>query len=133
MANRSSNNQSSSPAGTVGQSGQSGQKWPGITAPLNLAAPKEADLVQTVLLEECLRSFDLFESEEELNHRMNVLSLINELVKAWIASVSEKRKIPQEIAEHMNGKIFTFGSFRLGVHTKGSLKEYCVKQIANCL
>lgn len=90
----------------------------GITSPISMAEPKESDIQATVELEECLRSFDLFESDQEMTHRMQVLAKINELVQKWIGEVSAK-KLPAQNAQEMKGKIFTFGSYRLGVHTKG--------------
>lgn len=92
----------------------------GVTAPISTAEPKPEDLIMTQKLEECLRSFDLFESEEEMSHRISVLRQINVLVKEWIEEVSLSKKLPPEVAETMTGKIFTFGSFRLGVHTRGA-------------
>jgi len=96
------------------------KKYPGITAPISEAFPDIKDLELTKKLEETLRAFDLFESEEEMEHRMNVLSEINKLAKEWIVEISLAKKLPQDVAEQMSGKIFTFGSFRLGVHTKGA-------------
>jgi poly(A) polymerase len=90
----------------------------GITSPISLAEPKECDINATLQLESCLRSYDLFESELEMQHRMNVLSKLNELMQNWIKDISAK-KMPKQNAELMSGKIFTFGSYRLGVHTKG--------------
>ncbi|RWR99137.1 poly(A) polymerase gamma-like protein [Dinothrombium tinctorium] len=92
----------------------------GVSSPISILPPKEIDFQLTKKLKECLRSFDQFESEEEMNHRMQVLSSINELVMKWVQNVSLQKKMPPEIAAQMNGKIFTFGSFRLGVHTKGA-------------
>ncbi|XP_015790903.1 poly(A) polymerase type 3 isoform X1 [Tetranychus urticae] len=94
--------------------------YPGVSAPISTAHPKEADLKLTQKLVECLSSFDLFESESEMIHRMNMLSQINELVQKWIRDASETKLVGNESAQRMNGKIFTFGSFRLGVHTKGA-------------
>ena len=90
----------------------------GITSPISVAEPKDNELKASDDLEECLRSFDLFESELEMQHRMNVLSKLNETVQSWIRDVSSK-KMPKQNADLMSGKIFTFGSYRLGVHTKG--------------
>ncbi|KAH7971644.1 hypothetical protein HPB52_001142 [Rhipicephalus sanguineus] len=94
----------------------------GMTSAISTAPPKPSDLQRTDELEETLRQFGLFESEEELAHRMDVLSKINQLVKKWIYEVSIKKNMPPSVAENVGGKIYTFGSYRLGVHTKG---EFC--------
>ncbi|CAH1791174.1 unnamed protein product [Owenia fusiformis] len=102
-------------------------KYPGITSPLSLAEPKEFDLQLTEKLVETLKPFNVFESEAELAHRMNVLSKINTLVKQWIKDVCYKKNMPATIAESVGGKVFTFGSYRLGVHTKGAdIDTLCV-------
>jgi len=68
-----------------------------------------------------------FESEEELNHRMDVLSRLNDLVRKWIREVSILKNMPESLAETVGGKIFTFGSYRLGVHNKGAdIDTLCV-------
>lgn len=45
------------------------QKYPGITSPISLEGPKPVDLKLTTKLEETMRPFGVFESEEELAHR----------------------------------------------------------------
>jgi len=59
---------------------------------------------------------------------MEVLSKLNTLVKEWIVSLSVNVKnMPQNIAEQVGGKIYTFGSYRLGVHQKGAdIDALCV-------
>lgn len=95
-------------------------RYPGITSPINTNAPKASEIALTEQLEACLRSFDLFETEEEMNHRMQILSEVNELFKKFVQLVTEQKKMPVDVATQINGKIFTFGSFRLGVHTRGT-------------
>lgn len=70
---------------------------------------------------------DVFESEEELNHRMEVLACINQLVKRWIRELSLKKNMPETLADKVGGHVFTFGSYRLGVHNKGAdIDALCV-------
>lgn len=120
MMGSSSNNNGTPSSGANGSHGTTNQnKYPGITSPISVSMPKDVDFKLSNKLEDCLRSFNLFESDDEMNHRMQVLSQINELVQKWVQEVSLTKKMPPETATQMNGKIFTFGSFRLGVHTKG--------------
>lgn len=109
----SNNNGNTNSSGTTA-------KYPGVSAPISTAPPTAEEMELTKKLEECLRSFNLFESEEEMTHRMTVLSQINTLAEEWIREVSRAKNFPPEVADTMSGKIFTFGSFRLGVHTKGA-------------
>lgn len=107
--------------GTIKSSNGNGaaKKYPGITGPLSTAFPKPEDHEFTKKLEETLRLYDLFETEEEMTKRIKILSQINMLAKEFVQKVSEQKNIPPEAAAQLNGKVFTFGSFRLGVHTRG--------------
>lgn len=91
----------------------------GVTDPISLGGPKESDIKASQELERCLRDFELYESDDMLTKRCMILGQLNNLLKEWVRDVSSK-KLPAHIADQMNGKIFTFGSYRLGVHTKGS-------------
>lgn len=59
---------------------------------------------------------------------MEVLSKLNNLVKEWIIDISvNTRNMPRNLAEQVGGKIYTFGSYRLGVHQKGAdIDALCV-------
>lgn len=43
--------------------------YPGITSPISLDKPKPLDLKLSAKLEESMRPYGVFESEEELAHR----------------------------------------------------------------
>lgn len=52
----------------------------------------------------------------------------NIVLAAWFTKLKRKnsyflflQNLPQSVIENVGGKIFTFGSYRLGVHTKGNL------------
>ncbi|XP_029453764.1 poly(A) polymerase alpha isoform X5 [Rhinatrema bivittatum] len=109
------------------QQTQQAQKHYGITSPISLAAPKESDCILTQKLIETLKPFGVFEEEEELQRRILILGKLNNLVKEWIREISEIKNLPQSVIENVGGKIFTFGSYRLGVHTKGAdIDALCV-------
>merc|ERR1719210_3165443 len=99
----------------------------GMTAPISTAGPESRDLELTAQLQESLRPHGCFESDEELNHRMDVLSRLNDLVKSWIKETSIPKNMPESMAETVGGKIFAYGSYRLGVHNKGAdIDTLCV-------
>uniref|UniRef100_A0A674ANH2 polynucleotide adenylyltransferase n=1 Tax=Salmo trutta TaxID=8032 RepID=A0A674ANH2_SALTR len=100
--------------------GRETPKHYGITSPISLVQAKEADLVLTHRLTEALKPYGVFEEELELQRRIHVLGKLNTLVKEWIRDVSETKNLPASVIETVGGKIFTFGSYRLGVHTKGA-------------
>uniref|UniRef100_A0A1I7Z0I5 Poly(A) polymerase n=1 Tax=Steinernema glaseri TaxID=37863 RepID=A0A1I7Z0I5_9BILA len=98
----------------------------GVSQPISEEFPKPEDLEQTDKLVSTLHSFDFFESDEELQKRMEVLRKINAMVKEWIMAVTEA-KCGQDNKDPPGGKLFTFGSYRLGVHTRGAdIDSLCV-------
>ncbi|XP_037261737.1 poly(A) polymerase gamma [Falco rusticolus] len=97
------------------------QKYYGITPPTSFALPKDIDRIHTQKLVETMKHFGVFEDEEELNHRRVVLGKLSNLVKEWISELGERKNLPPSAgAANASGKIATFGSYRLGVHTKGA-------------
>ncbi|XP_065595430.1 poly(A) polymerase gamma [Cyrtonyx montezumae] len=99
----------------------------GITSPISLATPNGMDYIQTQKLVEAMESFGVFEDEEDLNHRLVVLCKLDNLVKEWIFELGVSKNLPPSVVENVGGKIFTFGSYRLGVHTKGAdIDALCV-------
>eukprot|EP00118_Oscarella_pearsei_P007994 m.40240 g.40240 ORF g.40240 m.40240 type:complete len:617 (+) comp32930_c0_seq18:98-1948(+) len=99
----------------------------GLTSALSTAQPKAKDFEMTTKLEDFLRGFGIFESEEELEHRISVLGKLNELVREWIVDLSRQKNMPENMVKRMTGRVYTFGSYRLGVHTKGAdIDTLCV-------
>ncbi|XP_030626747.1 poly(A) polymerase type 3-like [Chanos chanos] len=99
----------------------------GITSPISLAPPEETDVVLNQKLTETLISYNVFEDEVELQHRSLVLRKLDSLFQEWMCNISEAKKIPPYLMDVVGGKIFTFGSYKLGVHTKGGdIDALCV-------
>lgn len=99
----------------------------GMTSAISLAEPRSEDLQKTEELRKALEPFKVFESQDELNHRMEILAKLNTLVKQWVKDVSMAKNMPEAAAEKLGGKIYTFGSYRLGVHHKGAdIDALCV-------
>uniref|UniRef100_A0A8U7MBM4 polynucleotide adenylyltransferase n=1 Tax=Corvus moneduloides TaxID=1196302 RepID=A0A8U7MBM4_CORMO len=99
----------------------------GLTSPISLAPPTDKDHIHTQKLIEAMKPFGVFEDQEELFHRTTVLGKLNNFVREWISELAESKNLPPSITEQVGGKIFTFGSYRLGVHTKGSdIDALCV-------
>lgn len=92
----------------------------GVSQTMNDREPDEIELKRTDQLVECLKSFDLFESEQEMQLRCKVLSEINKLSQKWVKELLLKKRVPPDVANQCQAKIFTFGSYRLGVHNRGA-------------
>lgn len=91
----------------------------GVSLPLSTDYPTLKDKELTEKLEETLKKYNVFETDTELRHRMDVLHKINTLYKNWIKNISISKNMPEEVAEKVGGKVCTFGSFRLGVNSQG--------------
>ena len=78
-------------------------------------------MVLTDKLVECLESFDMFDTAKGKDPDcLLALGQLSELMKRWIIQVSKDKGKTEEEAREVGGKLFTFGSYRLGVHGKGS-------------
>ncbi|KAJ7614911.1 Poly(A) polymerase central domain-containing protein [Roridomyces roridus] len=74
-----------------------------------------------------LRRQNTFETEEESRRREIVLGRVAALVKKFVHDVSIAKGLSESAANAAGGKIFTFGSYRLGVHGPGSdIDTLCV-------
>jgi len=85
----------------------SSQQYLGMTAPISLASPDAADMERSRALEKALEPHGVFESEQELSHRMEVLARLNELVKEWIKELSTQKNMPPNVAETVGGHVYT--------------------------
>ena len=76
---------------------------------------------------ETIEPFGAFDTHDGLSHRIQVLTRLNELVKTFVKKVAVEKNIPAHLHDTLGGKIYTFGSYRLGVHTKnGDIDTLCV-------
>ncbi|CAH2060637.1 unnamed protein product [Thlaspi arvense] len=99
----------------------------GITKPLSVAGPSAADLKRNLELEKFLIDEGLYESKEETMRREEVLGRIDQIVKHWVKELTRQRGYTDHMVEDANAVIFTFGSYRLGVHGPGAdIDTLCV-------
>ncbi|XP_023546653.1 nuclear poly(A) polymerase 4-like isoform X1 [Cucurbita pepo subsp. pepo] len=99
----------------------------GVTKPISLAGPTDADIQRNIELEKFLIDSGLYESKEEAAKREEVLGRIDQIVKNWVKQLTLLRGYTEQMVEDANAVIFTFGSYRLGVHGPGSdIDTLCV-------
>jgi len=69
-----------------------------------------------------LRGYGLFESREETKKREEVLGKLYKIIKQWIFDTCLKQGMSEQLAKDAiaGNVIYTFGSFRLGVHSPGA-------------
>lgn len=92
----------------------------GVTPPISMAnpTPKENELNDALIRE--LKSKGSFESEAATKKRVEVLTILQKLTEEFVYRVSLKKNMSEGMAKDSGGKIFTFGSYRLGVYGPGS-------------
>ncbi|GJU56736.1 nuclear poly(A) polymerase 1 [Tanacetum coccineum] len=100
----------------------------GITDPISLVGPTEFDVIKTNELEKFLvDAAGLYESHEEGISREEVLGRLDQIVKVWMKKGSQARGLNEQLVQEANAKIFTSGSYRLGVHGPGAdIDTLCV-------
>ncbi|PFH47805.1 hypothetical protein AMATHDRAFT_66822 [Amanita thiersii Skay4041] len=99
----------------------------GVTPPIAVSESSEREKEVTVTLMEELRRQNSFETEEESKKREIVLGRVAALVKKFVYKVSLTHGLSEAAAQAAGGKIYTFGSYRLGVHGPGTdIDTLCV-------
>ncbi|KAM7279968.1 hypothetical protein ACFE04_007102 [Oxalis oulophora] len=110
--------------GSSNQSNNGQQPRLGITEPISLGGPTEYDVVKTNELE---KDANLYESREGAVEREEVLGRLDQIVKSWVKTISRAKGLNEQLVQEANAKIFTFGSYRLGVHGPGAdIDTLCV-------
>ncbi|KAJ4805262.1 Poly(A) polymerase [Rhynchospora pubera] len=99
----------------------------GVTEPISLSGPTETDFMRTQELETFLADAGLYPSHDDAVSREEVLGRLDQVVKSWIRRVSRSKGYNEQFVQEANAKIFTFGSYRLGVHGPGAdIDTLCV-------
>lgn len=101
------------------QTPQTTRQW-GVTPPISMALPTSSELAANDALVEELKRQNNFESPEETQRRATVLESIQWITTEFVRRVSKERGLGDELAKAAGGKIFTYGSYRLGVYGPGS-------------
>lgn len=102
-------------------------KFLGVTPPVSVAAPEPRDLKLSQELVETLKEMGQYESETESEERKRVLGELYLIVKEFVKQVGVNGGLSEDLAEEAGGTIFTFGSYRMGVHGSGAdIDTLCV-------
>ncbi|RAL41559.1 hypothetical protein DM860_018091 [Cuscuta australis] len=99
----------------------------GVSEPISTVGPTAIDVGENDALEKFLADAGLYESPEEAVRREEVLGRLDQIVKKWVRNVGRAKGHSEHLAREANAKIFTFGSYRLGVHGPGAdIDTLCV-------
>lgn len=96
------------------------QKVYGITGPVSTVGPTAAENKLNDELITELKQENSFESAQETQNRVDTLKILQELTEKFVYTVSRNKNMSDGMAKDAGGKIFTYGSYRLGVHGPGS-------------
>jgi poly(A) polymerase len=92
----------------------------GVTPPISTTGPTPTENILNDKLIEELKKQGSFESEEATRKRVKILDTIQKLTLEFVRTVSLQKNMSEGMAKDAGGKIFTFGSYRLGVYGPGS-------------
>ncbi|KAF5102340.1 hypothetical protein D0Z03_000435 [Geotrichum reessii] len=92
----------------------------GVTPPISTTGPTPTENILNDKLIEELKKQGSFESEEATRKRVKILDTIQRLTLEFVRTVSLQKNMSEGMAKDAGGKIFTFGSYRLGVYGPGS-------------
>lgn len=92
----------------------------GVTPPISLDASTDAETALNSAMINELKKQGSFESEEATKKRYEVLKTFQKLAQEFVYKVSMSKNMSEGMAKDAGGKIFTFGSYRLGVYGPGT-------------
>ena len=92
----------------------------GISPPISTALPEQTDIDKNAELIEELKRENNYETQEETKKRMATLGLLQRCVIEFVKVVSQNQRRPQREIDQYGGKIYPYGSYRLGVYGPGS-------------
>ncbi|GMM30427.1 polynucleotide adenylyltransferase [Martiniozyma asiatica (nom. inval.)] len=92
----------------------------GVTPPISIVAATENEIELNNAMIEELRREGSFESDLETQKRKEVLEILQQLTQEFVYLVSKSRNMTEGMARDAGGKVFPYGSYRLGVYGPGS-------------
>ncbi|KAL4893804.1 Poly(A) polymerase central domain-containing protein [Aspergillus ambiguus] len=95
------------------------RQW-GVTPPISTVLPTSDELAANDDLIAELKLQNNFESPAETEQRKEVLKLLQRVTIEFVKVVSRRKGLSEAAVEAAGGKIFTYGSYRLGVYGPGS-------------
>ncbi|KAJ6073674.1 uncharacterized protein N7446_001451 [Penicillium canescens] len=95
------------------------RQW-GVTPPISTVLPTQGELAANDDLIAELKAQNNFELPTETEKRQQVLQLLQRVAVEFVQAVSRKKGLSNAAVEASGGKIFTYGSYRLGVYGPGS-------------
>lgn len=93
--------------------------WLGLSSSISRSSPSTQERQLRESLNQYLVDQNIVESEAEGMHRINVMTELDRLAKKWIREICFQKDVPETQLDSVGGRVCAFGSYRLGVHSKG--------------
>ncbi|KAJ5099878.1 polynucleotide adenylyltransferase [Penicillium argentinense] len=91
------------------------RQW-GVTPPISTVLPTQDEVAANDNLIAELKAQNNFELPAETERRKQILSLLQRVALEFVKVVSRKKGLSQAAVEAAGGKVFAYGSYRLGVY-----------------
>jgi poly(A) polymerase len=92
----------------------------GLSGPLSIDLPGPLDIQKTADLVEELKREKNYENEMGTKKRIATLKVLNKTTLEFVRDVSRKQGLPSSQINQFGGKVYPYGSYRLGVFGPGS-------------
>ena len=84
---------------------------------MEVRSSREDEQESNEIVELLKNEYNQYESDADRKRREMILAKLNNIIKEWVQLVGRKEGRDEETVMNSGGKIFTFGSYRLGVHS----------------
>ncbi|KAL8689387.1 MAG: hypothetical protein Q9224_004649 [Gallowayella concinna] len=95
------------------------RQW-GTTPSISWTLPTEKEILQNEELTDELKRQGQYEAPGETEKKQALLVQLQKIAVEFVKHVCRKNNLPQSIIDSAGGKIFTYGSYRLGAYAPGS-------------
>ena len=98
----------------------SAPKQYGVSPPISTALPEQNDIDKNAELIEELKRENNYETQDETKKRMATLGTLQRCVIEFVKVVSRNQRLPESQIAQFGGKVYPYGSYRLGVYGPGA-------------
>ncbi|KAL8770989.1 MAG: hypothetical protein Q9209_003408 [Squamulea sp. 1 TL-2023] len=95
------------------------RQW-GTTPSISWTPPTEREMLQNEELIDELKKQGQYEAPGETEKKQALLVQLQKIAVEFVKHVCRKNNLPQSVIDSAGGKIFTYGSYRLGAYAPGS-------------
>lgn len=100
---------------------ESAKKQWGLTPALSESLPTNTDMAKNAELVEELKRENNYEGSAETSQRIETLKLLQRVTQEFVREVSRRQGFQQSQIDQFGGKVYPYGSYRLGVYGPGML------------